>query len=358
MAKQRKSLTEAVSAELKKGFDLEKFKQNKMLKTNVKFKPQQWIPLSNAFQTITSIPGIPMGHIVMLRGHSDTGKTTALLEAAVAAQKAGILPVFITTEMKWNWEHAMQMGLKVEQTIDEETGEVLDYGGFFIYVDRESLNTIEDVAGFILDLMDEQKKGNLPYDLLFLWDSIGSVPCEMSVKSNKNNNEWNAGAMSTQFGNGVNQKIVMSRKESSPYTNTLVVVNKVWTQKPESPMGQPKLMNKGGFAMWYDATFVVTFGNIMNAGTSKIKAIKDGKQVEFAKRTNLQIDKNHINGITTRGKIIMTPHGFLQDNDKDLKKYKDDNTKEWSKILGGGDFDVVEEVYEDVTPNHYEQEPE
>jgi len=358
MAKQRKSLTEAVSAELKKGFDLEKFKQNKMLKTNVKFKPQQWIPLSNAFQTITSIPGIPMGHIVMLRGHSDTGKTTALLEAAVAAQKAGILPVFITTEMKWNWEHAMQMGLKVEQTIDEETGEVLDYGGFFIYVDRESLNTIEDVAGFILDLMDEQKKGNLPYDLLFLWDSIGSVPCEMSVKSNKNNNEWNAGAMSTQFGNGVNQKIVMSRKESSPYTNTLVVVNKVWTQKPESPMGQPKLMNKGGFAMWYDATFVVTFGNIMNAGTSKIKAIKDGKQVEFAKRTNLQIDKNHINGITTRGKIIMTPHGFIQDNDKDLKKYKDENTKEWSKILGGGDFDVVEEVYEDVTPNYYEQEPE
>jgi len=252
----------------------------------------------------------------------------------------------------------MQMGLKVEQTIDEETGEVLDYGGFFIYVDRESLNTIEDVSGFILDLMDEQKKGNLPYDLLFLWDSIGSVPCELSVRSNKNNNEWNAGAMSTQFGNGVNQKIVMSRKESSPYTNTLVVVNKVWTQKPESPMGQPKLMNKGGFAMWYDATFVVTFGNIMNAGTSKIKAIKDGKHVEFAKRTNLQIDKNHINGITTRGKIIMTPHGFIQDNDKDLKKYKDENTKEWSKILGGGDFDVVEEVYEDVTPNYYEQEPE
>jgi hypothetical protein len=54
------------------------------------------------------------------------------------------------------------------------------------------------------------------------------------------------------------------------------------------PMGQPKLMNKGGFAMWFDATFVVTFGNIANAGTNKIKAIKDGKQVEFAKRTNLQ----------------------------------------------------------------------
>ncbi len=42
--------------------------------------------------------------------------------------------------------------------------------------------------------------------------------------------------------------------------------------------------------MWFDATFVITFGNVANAGTSKIKAIKDGKQVEFAKRTNVQID--------------------------------------------------------------------
>jgi hypothetical protein len=138
----------------------------------------------------------------------------------------------------------------------------------------------------------------------------------------------------------------------------LVAINKVWTAKPEMPMGQPKLMNKGGFAMWFDATFVVTFGNIANAGTNKIKAIKDGKQVEFAKRTNLQIDKNHINGITTRGKIIMTPHGFIEDTDKELKKYKDDHATEWSAILGGGDFAIVEEVDTFEPAETYVQEPE
>jgi hypothetical protein len=304
------------------------------------------------------VPGIPTGHIVLLRGHSDTGKTTALIEAAVNAQKAGILPVFIITEMKWNWEHATQMGLQMEEVWDEETGELIDYKGFFLYADRETIHTIEDVAAFILDLLDEQKKGNLPYDLMFLWDSIGSVPCELSITSKKNNNEWNAGAMSTQFGNGVNQKITLSRKESSKYTNTLVAINKVWTAKPEMPMGQPKLMNKGGFAMWFDATFVVTFGNIANAGTNKIKAIKDGKQVEFAKRTNVQIDKNHINGITTKGKIIMTPHGFIDDTDKALKEYKDSHAKEWSKILGGGDFAIVEEVDTFEPAEIYTQEPE
>ena len=358
MPRVKKSLSEAVSKEIRSKFDLSAFKDKKGLKQNVKFKEQTWIPLSQAFQDVTSIPGIPQGHIVLLRGHSDTGKTTALLETAVSAQKRGILPVFIITEMKWNWEHAKQMGLQVEEVVDKDTGEITNYEGEFIYADRETIHTIEDVAKFILDLIDEQKRGNLPYDLVFLWDSIGSVPCEMSIKSNKNNNEWNAGAMSTQFGNNVNQRITLSRKESSEFTNTLVCINKVWTAKAESPMGKPKLMNKGGFAMWFDSTFVVTFGNISNAGTSKIKAIKDGKQVEFAKRVNLQIDKNHINGVTTRGRIVMTPHGFINDSDKELKEYKNDNSQAWKDILGGADFQIVEEeqAYNDITT--YVEEPE
>ena len=183
--KASKSLSAAVSAEIKSKFDLNKFKSSKGLDKNVKFKEQKWIPLSPAFQEIAGVPGIPMGHISLLRGHSDTGKTTALLEAAVSAQKMGVLPVFIITEMKWNWEHAAQMGLQVKLIKDEE-GNVVDYEGNFIYVDRETLHTIEDVAAFIMDLQNEQKKGNLPYDLCFFWDSIGSIPCAMSVEKLKN----------------------------------------------------------------------------------------------------------------------------------------------------------------------------
>ena len=66
-----------------------------------------------------------MGHINMFLGHSDTGKTTAMIEAAVSAQNNGILPVFIITEMKWNWEHAQQMGLQVDEVVDKETGEII-----------------------------------------------------------------------------------------------------------------------------------------------------------------------------------------------------------------------------------------
>mgnify|MGYP003342329960 FL=1 len=172
MAKSKKEegISSAISSKLKGTFDLEKFKQSKYLAQPVKFKPQTWIPLSNAFQDTLSIPGIPIGHITLLRGHSDTGKTTAMLEAAVVAQKMGILPVFIVTEMKWSWEHAKQMGFEVQEVVDKSTGEVTDYNGFFIYTDRGSLNTIEDVAAFIADLLHEQKTGNLPYNLCFFWD--------------------------------------------------------------------------------------------------------------------------------------------------------------------------------------------
>ncbi|NBU48077.1 MAG: gliding motility protein GldC, partial [Flavobacteriales bacterium] len=69
------------------------------------------------------------------------------------AEKMNILPVFIITEKKWNWEHAIQMGLEVNTVVDKDTNEVVDYNGQFIYVDRETINTIEDVAAFILDLL-------------------------------------------------------------------------------------------------------------------------------------------------------------------------------------------------------------
>ena len=343
MAKSKDSLTTVVSESLKKSFNIDAFKKSKFLDQSVKFKPQRWIKLSEAFQDIISLPGIPMGHISLLRGHSDTGKTTAMLEAAVAAQKMGVLPVFIITEMKWNWEHAQQMGFEMEPVVDTETGEVIDYKGFFLYVDRGSLNTIEDVASFIADLLSEQASGKLPFDLCFFWDSVGSIPCRLSVESNKNNNEWNAGAMSQQFGNFINQKVILSRKENQPYTNTFVAVNKVWVAKPNSPMEQPKMKNKGGDTMFFDASLVVTFGNISNSGTSKIKATKDGKDVEFAKRTKISVDKNHVTGVQTKGTVTMTVHGFIADDKKAIDLYKKEHSKDWLQILGSADFDVVEE---------------
>ncbi len=347
MAKEKKqSLNGAISNAVKGGFNLEGFKKKKNLSTtSVKFKDDRWIPLSKSFQEALQVPGLPVGHISLLRGHSDTGKTTALLEAAVSCQKMGILPVFVITEMKWSWEHARLMGLQFNEVANED-GVVCDYDGFFIFIDREKLQCVEDVAAFIADILDEQKKGNLPYDLCFFWDSVGSIPCRMSVEKSTNNNEWNAGAMSQQFGNFINQRIVLSRKESQPFTNTLIAINKVWVAKPDNPMGQPTLQNKGGNTMYFDASLVITFGNVAKAGTNKIKASKAGKDIEFAKRTRISCDKNHITGVTAVSKVIMTPHGFIDDSPSAINNYKNEHSEEWIRVLGSADFELIEEQVE------------
>ena len=339
---EKDSLMEAVSKELKSNFDLNKFKEKKSLGGNVKFKEQTWIPFSPAMQDALSIPGIAMGHINIVRGASNTGKTTTSIEAAVSAQKMGILPILIITEMKHSWEHWRTMGFEMNEILDKD-GNVVDYDGFFIYKDRGKLSSIEDVADFMVDILDEQAKGNLPYDLLFLWDSVGSIACRMSIDQGRNNPMWNAGAIATQFGNFINQRIILSRKEESKYTNTFLIINKTGVAPAEGPMARPRMTNKGGNTFYYDASLCITFGNITNSGTSKIKATKDKKDVEFALRTKVSCDKNHVNGITTKNTVISTVHGFIADDPKEVNKYKKDHSHEWADILGKGEYKTVED---------------
>jgi RecA/RadA recombinase len=124
----KRNLNDTASSAIKsshgKSFDLDSFKKSKYLSESSKFKKQRWIPFSPAVSDALSIQGIPMGQVTIARGGSDTGKTTLMIEAAVSAQQMEVLPVFIITEMKWDFAHAKKMGLEVEAIADENTGEV------------------------------------------------------------------------------------------------------------------------------------------------------------------------------------------------------------------------------------------
>ena len=66
-------------------------------------------------------------------------------------------------------------------------------------------------------------------------------------------------------------------------------------------------------------------------------------QVEFAKRTNVQVEKNHIGGVQSRGRIVMTPHGFIADDKKEIDKYKNEHKDHWLNLIGSINFDLIEE---------------
>ena len=225
------------------------------------FKPERFFDLGKAFLDATGLPGPAMGHLQMFLGHSDTGKTTALIKAAVDAQNKGILPVLIITEQKWGFEHAKLLGFDCDEVVDETTGEI-DWDGFFLF--NNDFQYIEEITDYINTLLDAQDKGELEYDLLFLWDSVGSVPCKMTFDG-KGGKMHNAATLADKIGMGLNQRIGKSRRQDSKYTNTLVVVNQPWVELPDNPFGQPKIKAKGGESLWLNSTLVFRFGNQKNA---------------------------------------------------------------------------------------------
>jgi RecA/RadA recombinase len=310
----------------------------KKFSKEAEYKPDRFFDLGDAFLDATGLPGPAMGHINMLLGHSDTGKTTALVKSAVDAQKKGVVPVFVITEQKWSWDHAELMGF--------------DKNGDYLF--NSDFEYIEQITEYINELLDAQEKGDLPHDLLILWDSVGSVPCKMTYDG-KGGKQHNASVLADKIGMGINQRISGSRRTDKPYTNTLIIVNQPWVELPDNPFGQPKIKAKGGEAIWLNSSIVFLFGNQKGAGTTKISITKDKRKVKIATRTKISIMKNHINGLGYEdGRILVTSHGFMpgredSEEKKSIEDYKKESGDYISKMLGVSVTDIadVEVVTED-----------
>jgi hypothetical protein len=326
----------------KKEFSLDAIKDKYSTKT--KYKETDFYEVGEAFHSSCGLPGPALGNINMFLGHSNSSKTTALVKAAVSAQKKGHLPVFIITEKKWSWDHAVELGLVAEMTDGE-------WDGQFIF--NDNFDYIEQVTDYINELLDEQEKGNIPYSLCFLWDSVGSIPCKMTFDG-KGGKQHNASVLADKIGMGIQARITKSRKEDYPYTNTMVVVNQPWVELPDNPFGQPTIKAKGGEALWLASALVFLFGNQKNAGINHITATKNGRTVSYAIRTKISVLKNHINGLGYKdGKIIATPQGYIADDKDALEKYKKEYSQYWNAILTGTGEITLDETEETFTNEQF-----
>lgn len=317
----------------KKTFDINTLKEKYSTKT--KYKEESFYNCGEAFHNACGLPGPIRGHLNLFLGHSDTSKTTAMVLTAVDAQKRGDLPVFIITEKKWKWEYAIKLGLQAEKMEDGS------YDGFFIF--NDSFDYVEQATDFVNTLLDEQEKGNIEQNLVFLWDSIGSIPCKMTFEG-KGGKQHTASVLADKIGMGIHGRITKTLKEDVPYTNTMVFVNQPWVELPDNPYGKPVIKAKGGNAIWLASSLVFLFGNQKNAGISFITATKNGRTVSFATRTKISIMKNQVNGISYKdGKILATAHGYISDTKEAIADYKKNHSDFWNDILGEGGEMIFEE---------------
>jgi len=326
--KVRKSKAEIAKKMEKKFMNLSKYKEKISYKQPV-YKEQSWIDMDSAWKVETCLPGIPAGHLICVGGLPDSGKSTAAMVAAANAQKQGVVPVFIITENKFSFERAKKMGIDFDKAIV--------YNG---------IQTIEEGCQYVKKVLDDQESGELPFDVLIIWDSIGSTPSEAELK--KQEEESGRAMMETakvireKIGRYLSHRINNTRNESYPYTATFLIINQAYTGPSDVPGGPPKLVFYGGGGVTYSASLIIRMGGIKSS-SSKIMATKDGIEVAFAIRTAIVVDKNHVTNVCTKGKIVCTDHGFILDDKAAIDEYKAKNKDGW-ELDYNRESDVIDDI--------------
>lgn len=344
----------------KKSFSLEDFKKKTGTET-IKDKPLTWYRISKAFQEATGLPGYPRGYLSLVRGLSNTGKSTAVSEVAVAAQKMGDFVIIIDTENNIGASRLETMGFDFEDNTILINNEYLLEKFGRVKDKNLSEATIEDLADCISHFLNLQDSGDLPMNICFIIDSIGTLSCIKSVnsadKGSPDNNQWNAGAYERAFKYIINSRIPLSRKENKEYTNTIIGVQKIWLQP--NPMGMPTVKHKGGESMLFAARLITHHGGIASQGIKKITATSKKREVLFGTESKVSIAKNHIDGqyggINMEGKIISTPHGFIGTSKEDIEEYKKEHMLYFRNLLGGDLEEIkTEEIFDAETGEVYE----
>ena len=362
--------TKTSIADIKAALKLTIEKDEDLVKSSAD-KEMEFIPMPVAYQEATKLPGIPMGYITISCGWSNTGKSTLKNCLIASCINNGILPVIYETENNFDFQYAIDCGMKATpvygdfevEVVDEETGEIttqteqriINYEGDFIYFDTAMLAEqygdmdysqgkrvskkrkracIEDIAYSMNEILDLQDEGVIQQPICFIWDSVGSIASFKTVNNKIGNNMYDAGAIANAFNDITNSRIPTSRKVSSPYTNTMFLVNKIWNDSMNSMGGVPSIELKGGKSLYYATRLILFNGKIGKSGVKKLTATAKGQTVTYGIVTTIRVNKNHLPkpyNLSGEGEMACVHNGLLSINDID--KYKKEHLKDILKQL-------------------------
>ena len=336
-------------------------------------KPMDWLIMPKAFQDALKLPGFPMGYVSTVCGHSNTGKSTLINHAIVAAQKQGIIPVIYDTENNFDFKYAIDMGMEAEpvygevdtEIVDPETGDVsivtenkiIEYEGPFFYfnnnilIDRygdidystgkrgakkRSKAVIEDMVYSINEFLEYQANGDIEQGFLFVWDSVGSISGLKSYNSKVGNPMFDAGTISAALQDIMDTSIPSSRKISSPYTNTMILVNKVWLDATTNPVGPPSLEMKGGKAIFYRSRLILLLGGQLKSSIKRLSATSKGLTYNYGIQTKVKVLKNQLPApfnVTYEGEFVCTDIGIIGVDKDAQEEYKKNHVNDILKKL-------------------------
>jgi len=363
-------------------------------------KPMEWLIMPEAYRESLKLPGIPVSYVTTIIGHSNTGKSTLVNHAIVAAQRQGYVPVIYDTENNFDFKYAIDMGMEATpiygdievEKVNPETGEIeivtengiVAYDGNFIYFNNSLLAerygkndystgketakgrkiaVIEDISYSINELLDAQDNGEIDTGFVFIWDSVGSISSFKSYNSKSSNAMWDAAAISVAFNQIVNDRIPRSRKVSAQYSNTMILVNKVWLDSMTNPVGPPSIQLKGGNSIFYASRLIILLGGQLKASTKKLTAISKGLTYNYGIQTKIKVLKNQLPNpytVTYEGEVICTPHGMISTEKDVVDAYRKEHVayilKQLNDVSVNNNANIVISDSDDITFTESDEE--
>lgn len=246
------------------------FKENPRLVKSVgvgnnlsKLTDADYIIMPDWWKKCTGVPGLPFGKIVMIAGDSDSGKTSAAIQAMKAAQAQGIGIIYVETEGKTTEADLTSWGVDPSQIFLVKNG------------------IAEEAFEAMFNAWDEFKKKYPKDKLLVIFDSLGNVVSQRDANINLSEQNSKPGGKG-QINRLALNKMVAKRDEDGA---AILIINYTYDN-----IGSPGKTNAGGKAVNFFSS--LTFQTTRKGWAEK--TIK-GQKVRVGAEVVWKLFKNHLN---------------------------------------------------------------
>lgn len=222
----------------------------------------RFLEMPEFWQKATNTPGLPLNKIVMLAGDSDSGKTSAAIQAMKAAQDQGFAVIYIDTEKKTRTEDLVCWGVDPDEVFVVKNT-----------IAEEAFNLMFKAWDAILAAAPDTK-------LLVIIDSIGNVVSQRDAELDMSRDSQKPG------GKGTINRLMLSKLVAKMAEGEVAVLLINYTY---DNIGSPGKTNAGGKSLNFFASLTY-----QTARKRWLEGTEKGEKVRRGARVRWTLYKNHI----------------------------------------------------------------
>lgn len=232
----------------------------------------EFLEMPKWWQDATKTKGLPLGRAVMLAGDSDSGKTSACIQAAKAAQEQGYGIIYVETEKKTKTEDFTAWGVDASQILIVQSS-----------IAEEAFQNLFMAWDTFKDEYPDTK-------LLVIFDSIGNVVSKRDTEIDLVKESQKPGGKGATNRLGVERMITKAEDDNV----ALLLINYTYDN-----IGSVGKTNAGGKALNFFASLTYqTSRKAWYEGTVAGEKVRKGAIVRW------KLYKNHINKSDPGPKVV------------------------------------------------------